>query len=221
MTRLACLALILIACGRGGGDGGTQGGPEPWPEAAPRDGGTAPRVDAASLEALPVDGGTAGFGSGPPGSGGIVSPMAVASPSCPDPVVGVWIAKTYAEASSRWHEHRLSITRGPDGELSAIQTTRLWDGGPDDAIPPVCPTGGLNQGITTLQDDVRFVDGILTVTGVAILDRVHTCGQEPTDYSLDRFTGRVRRDSYPAVNNDGSQAVNRPYHFRRIACSDE
>ena len=89
------------------------------------------------------------------------------------------------------------------------------------SLPSLCPQGGPSWGIYQIHDKGRFVDGILHVWGVAIRTSDHSCGGEILDYNLDSFTGRVHRDTYTSRNNDGSEAVNRPYHFRRIACDPD
>lgn len=157
----------------------------------------------------------------PPGGGGTPVALDPRTTSCVDPAVGVWVAKTYADTAHRWHEHRLSISRDDDDELQAAQTTRIWNGGPDDGLPPVCPEGGPSWGVYRITDHARFGDGILHVWGVSVDARTHSCDGDILDYNLDSFTGRVNRDVYTARNNDGSEAVNRPYHFRRIACAPD
>jgi hypothetical protein len=189
----------------------------------PGDAPTIPGTTVGSDGGLRDAGGSDGFvvrplGTRPPGSGGIPGAIDLASASCPDPVVGVWVAKTFATGPQRWHEHRLSITRDPDGDLSVDQTTRIWDGGPGDALPSLCPAGGPSWGVYRITDRGRFVDGILHVWGVDVRSSTHTCQGEIIGYNLDSFTGRVHRDAYTARNNDGEEAVNRPYAFRRIAC---
>jgi hypothetical protein len=58
------------------------------------------------------------------------------------------------------------------------------------------------------------------VWGTAITGRHATCGTTIPDYNLDSFTGRLKRNTFNAANNDGHDAVNRPYRFRRVTCGD-
>ena len=58
----------------------------------------------------------------------------------------------------------------------------------------------------------------LHVWGTALLETRPRCDGRALDYALDSFTGTVTGDTFASVNNDGASAVNRPYHFRRVAC---
>ncbi len=212
MGRAELLLILLGTIAAGCRDSGDEPAiPEP-PRRARDDAGVA--TDAAPVVTRPL-------GTRPPGSGGTPAALDPRSTSCPDPAVGVWIGKTYAEAATRWHEHRLSISRDADGELHAAQTTRIWDGSPDAGLPPMCPSGGPSWGVYQITDKARFVDGILHVWGVSVDRSSHSCGGDVIGYNLDSFTGRVSRDVYTARNNDGEEAVNRPYHFRRISCTPD
>ena len=217
-TRMGRAELLLIVLGvvvTGCRDPGNElANPGPPPRVVTSDAGA---TDARRVEGLAVR----PLGIRPPGSGGTPVALDPRTTSCVDPAVGVWVAKTYAAAAYRWHDHRLSISRDDDDELQAAQTTRIWNGGPDDGLPPVCPAGGLSWGVYRITDHARFGDGILHVWGVAVDARAHSCDGAILDYNLDSFTGRVDRDVYTARNNDGSEAVNRPYHFRRIACAPD
>jgi|GEM_PF-2828386 len=199
--------------------------------AACRDASEVPSVPGPTPQRkVALDGGGAGGGDAadqravsgaPPGSAGTPVDLPTTQAGCGDPAVGVWIAKTFADLPQRWHEHRLSIHRGADGELGADQTTRLWNGDATAALPPLCPRGGPSWGITRITDKARFIDGILKVWGIEVTSRTHTCDGPIIDYNLDTFTGRVHHDSYEAYNNDGADAVNRPYRFRRISCTPD
>lgn len=207
MGRALLLSMIVLA--------GCRGGDEPAiPDPAPAKKPLAIVVDAGTLDA-------AGGPGTPPGSGGTPVAMAGTTASCPDPLVGVWVAKTFADQQTRWNQHRLSIARDGDGELVVSQTTHIWSGGADATLPPVCPSGGPSWGVFRMTDKARFVDGILHIWGTAVVSSEHTCGGDGVGYNLDSFTGRVSRDSYTARNNDGADAVNRPYLFRRVTCTPD
>jgi hypothetical protein len=210
VKSLYCALVLTASCRGDGGDRAPRlDPPQPVAGSGSDAGGGAP----------PIDGGDRAALGGPPGSGGLIDPSAATGAPCPDRVAGVWIAKTFADRAGRWHEHRLAITRDSDG-LHAQQTTRMWNGGPGDAFPPTCATGGPSWGIATMTDNVEFLDGILHVWGVSLDANIHTCGGSVDSYNLDSFTGRVHRNNYETFNNDGRDAVNRPYRFHRIACSE-
>lgn len=204
--------LLLVACALGcRGGGGDLGAGAPT---ARRDAGPAAApviIDGGAVAEAPGPG-------GPPGSGGIVSPSDPTTMACADPIAGLWIAKTFADRSNRWHEHRLSITR-QGAEYTATQTTRMWSGDAATAFPPPCPEGGPRWEVVEMADDVEWLEGVLHVWGTSIASNIATCGGTTSTYNLDSFTGRLRRNTFEAVNNDGRDAVDRPYRFRRIACA--
>ncbi|MEZ4401561.1 MAG: hypothetical protein R3B06_16165 [Kofleriaceae bacterium] len=149
----------------------------------------------------------------------VIAPATTARASCDDPITGVWIAKTYAASDTRWHEHRLVLGRDADGALTARQTTRIWQGGPDDAFPRQCPQGGPDWGLIEMADQAEWLDGVLHVWGTRIVETRAPCGQAIPTYYLDSFTGRVRGNSFETTNNDGHAARDRPYRFHRVACA--
>jgi hypothetical protein len=133
-------------------------------------------------------------------------------------LAGVWIAKTHAATSGRWHEHRLTIAK-PSHGYAATQTTRMWSGPADDPFPPACPSGGQRWTTIDMTDQVELREGVVHVWGTAITANVTRCGDDPIPYNLDSFTGALRRNTFDALNNDDHDAQDRPYRFRRIACA--
>ncbi|MBL8627559.1 MAG: hypothetical protein JNK64_40115 [Myxococcales bacterium] len=210
-TIVAASLVWLAACGRDRDDPGAAV-PPTIRRIAPDAG--SPATPSASP---PEDPGTVA-GPGPAGGADV---MAASDPSlitCPDPLAGVWIAKTHAATTGRWHEHRLSITR-QGHDYRATQTTHMWFGGTDDPFPPSCPSGGQRWTAVDMTDEVELLEGIVHVWGTAITSNVTRCGDEPVPYNLDSFTGALRRNTFDALNNDEHDAQNRPYRFRRIACA--
>lgn len=202
--------VTLAACGRDRDDPGAA-----VPPTLPR---IAPDAGAAALPqpAPPEDPGTVPT-VGPGGR----DTMAASDPTtltCPDPLAGMWIAKTHASTTGRWHEHRLTITRRGRG-YAATQTTHMWNGPPDDPFPPTCPTGGPRWTAVDMVDEVALREGVVHVWGTAITANVTRCDDPPVPYNLDSFTGALRKNTLDALNNDDHDAQNRPYRFRRIACS--
>lgn len=220
MGRAALLSIAIASLAAACRSDESAVQPPPAPPPVPPD--AAARTADAPAEAPPdALGGSISGDPGRPG-GGTAAALDPRRTSCPHPAIGVWVAKTYADGESRWHEHRLSIAAGPDDdELVVQQTTRIWNGTAADSLPALCPRGGPAWGIYEIHDKGRFVDGILHVWGVEVARSYHTCEGVVLSYNLDSFTGRVHRDVYKARNNDGSMAVNRPYHFRRIACTPD
>lgn len=210
MRTIVVIIAGAMACGRGGANDG--GRPRPGAPAK-RDGGATPPPPA-------IDGGGAAAapGGGPPGSGGVVAASDPTTMTCPDPIAGMWIAKTFADRVGRWHEHRLTITRQGD-DYVATQTTRMWNGGADATFPPPCPAGGPDWEVVEMADEVEWREGVLRVWGTSVTSQQNPCTGGATSYNLDSFTGRLRRNTFDAVNNDGRDAVDRPYRFRRIACA--
>ena len=220
MGRAALLSIVVatLAPACRGDEPAAQPPPAPPAAVAPDAALSVDALGGSPTDAL--DGMSAGGPGGRPG-GGTAAAMDPRRTSCPHPAIGVWVAKTYADGESRWHEHRLSIAAGTDDELVVQQTTRIWNGAAADSLPALCPRGGPAWGIYEIRDKGRFVDGILHVWGVDVARSYHTCDGEILSYNLDSFTGRVHRDVYKARNNDGSMAVNRPYHFRRVSCTPD
>ncbi len=203
---IAAAALCwLVACGRERDDPGAAV-PPTLPRAA-RDAGPA---------ALPPE---------DPGTVPTVGPggrdtMAASDPTrltCADPLAGVWIAKTHASSTGRWHEHRLTITRQGQG-YAATQTTHMWTGASDDPYPPSCPSGGPRWTAVDMTDDVELREGVVHVWGTGIIANVTRCDDPPIPYNLDSFTGALRKNTFDALNNDAHDARDRPYRFRRVAC---
>lgn len=139
-------------------------------------------------------------------------------PSCADPVAGVWLAKTFAATITRWHVHRVTITRDAAG-LHASQLTHVWDGSSSDALPGRCAEGWA-WGEIEMAAELELRGTELRVWGTEIVREEAWCGTTVGTYHLDRFTGAVVGDLWESVNNDGNAALDRPYRFRRIACLD-
>lgn len=158
-------------------------------------------------------------GGGPPGSGGVISPSDPSTVSCDDPLSGVWIAKTFADRAARWHEHQLTITEVAPDEYRAQQTTRMWNGDADARFPAKCGDGTTWWDVVDMTADLEWREDRLHIWGTTIDRATGACGASGPTYNLDSFTGRLRRNTFEAVNNDGRDAVNRPYRFRRIACA--
>lgn len=204
----AASLLWLAACGRDRDDPGAA--VPPTIRRIARDAG-------AALAPPPADPGT-GAGPGTATGTDVMAPSDPSRITCPDPLTGVWIAKTHASTTGRWHEHRLSITRQGD-DYAATQTTHMWSGGADDPFPPACPSGGQRWTTVDMTDQVELLEGIVHVWGTAITANVTRCGDAPIPYNLDSFSGALRRNTFDALNNDDHDAQNRPYRFRRIACA--
>ena len=156
-------------------------------------------------------------GGGAVGGGGIPAAPPASAVTCRDPLAGVWIAKTFATTTSRWHEHRLTITRDAAG-YNASQTTHMWDGTADAPFPPGCPSGGWKWTTVDMVDEVELLEGVVHVWGTAVTGNRPACGAPDIGYNLDSFTGRLKGNTFGALNNDDNDARDRPYTFRRVAC---
>ena len=219
VVAIGCLAACHGAADDDGASAGAGGLRRRPPAAAPTPPDAAPPIDPdAGAEAADLAGGGGG-GGGVPGSGGTISPSDPSTVMCDDPVAGVWIAKTFADRSARWHEHRLAITEVAPDEYRAHQTTRMWNGSADDRFPLKCPDGTSGGDVVEMSADLEWREDRLRVWGTSVERALGGCGLGAPTYNLDSFTGRLRRNTFEAVNNDGRDAVNRPYRFRRIACA--
>lgn len=214
VVAVGCLAACRGAADDDGASAGAAGLRRRPPPVATVD-AAPPSDDAPDPGAAP----TVSGGGGPPGSAGIVSPTDPSSIACDDPISGVWIAKTFADRSLRWHEHRLTITEIAPDEYRAHQTTRMWNGGADERFPLKCDDGTAGGDVVDMSADLEWREDLLHVWGTRIERAVGSCGVGPPSYNLDSFTGKLRRNTFAAVNNDGRDAVNRPYQFRRVACA--
>lgn len=133
-----------------------------------------------------------------------------------DRVAGVWRARNRRYGWT-WIS-TLTIERVP-GDANAIRgrmSMTWWTGG--GRPPPPCSQGQEAYHVT--QPAVGRVDGLrvdLRATSY-VVDRI-LCGG-PQSYNADHFTGSIDANAsiFRAVNNDGEQAVNNPYLFRRVRC---
>jgi hypothetical protein len=141
--------------------------------------------------------------------------------ACDDPIAGVWRARTHRGEAYDWHEFTLSIERVPGtAVVTGTIDVRAWSGAADDPLPAVCDDG------TPAIDTARMTahgswDGKqLDFTGKTLVRSEAACfGGELDGYAIDHFTGALAADgAIRTVNNDGINALNRPYVFRRIGC---
>lgn len=219
VVAVGCLAACRGSADDDGASAGAAGMRRRPPAATPTTPDAAPPIEDDAGAGGAGLAGSGGGGGGVPGSGGIISPSDPTTLACDDPLAGVWIAKTFADQAARWHEHRLAITEVAPDDYRAHQTTRMWSGGADDRFPPKCGDGAPGNDVVEMSADLEWREDLLHVWGTTVDSAVRGCGLGTTTYNLDSFTGRLRRNTFEAVNNDGSGAVNRPYRFRRIACA--
>ena len=136
--------------------------------------------------------------------------------ACPDRLAGRWHARRYADGE--WLEHRVRLTRQPDG-VTCEQEFRSWPGGPGEVAPPPCPDGGRTFFQARLRcEATERPSGDLYVRSVELLDRQAYCGGEVPRYNFDHFEGALDGNQWDAVNDDGVDDVGQPYRFRRVSC---
>lgn len=139
-----------------------------------------------------------------------------AQPGCPDPVVGLWVARRYDGV--KWYEHRLRFDR-PGGRLTCAQESRSWYGDATTVAPPPCPRGGVSYHLVYLTCAPVERPPALDVRSLTILSESHTCDVEFPGYNLDHFTGALHANTWTSSNNDGGDDVDKPYTFRRLSCT--
>lgn len=195
MKRWAAAVLALAACG---GDRERAAPPAPTPTPTPR---VAPRtpVDAAPAEAA--------------------DPTVAASAGCPDPHVGLWVGRAFADG--HWNEFRIELRRS-GADLTCFEETRWWDGPADALRPPTCPRGGPAWGVTQLRCEARATTDGLEVRTVTILSDRHTCDGPTGGYIHDWFRGPLTGNTWGARNRyqeaDGTW-VELTATFHRLACT--
>lgn len=135
---------------------------------------------------------------------------------CDDPLVGTWVARTFRVEHGDWHRYTLRIT--PDHAV----TMRLedWVASAGDTTIPQCSDGSRDL-------ESHHIAATLTVDDARV--RIDARGVESSNasactnyrgYSLDHFAGSLDHDGSLAMLNtdDGGNAHDRPYTFRRISC---
>ncbi|MBK9036549.1 MAG: hypothetical protein IPL61_35755 [Myxococcales bacterium] len=139
-----------------------------------------------------------------------------AQPGCPDPVVGLWVARRFDGV--KWNEHRLRLDR-QGGQLTCAQESRSWYGDATSVAPPPCPRGGVSYHLVYLSCAPVEQAATLDVRSVTILSESHTCADEFPGYNLDHFTGELHDNTWTSSNNDGGDDLDKPYTFRRLSCA--
>jgi len=146
------------------------------------------------------------------------TPIAVSIPveraTCDDAVAGTWIADEYRRDHHDWIEHELHAARAVDGYI-VEHTARVRSGDERGHAAMGCAPDAIEfdtVGRATLDGDR------LRVWGTSLLTTRARCDGTTQTYDLDSFSGTLAGETFDSVNNDGNTAVNRPYHFRRIAC---
>lgn len=153
----------------------------------------------------------------PPGSTAEETPSRA---RCADPVAGTWQAKVFRSESGRWDRVTLSIRRRR-AQLSGTITVETWDGGADQAQPPLCPDQRAALEVWR-QRLAGTVDGVrLDVRGRAPHRVAGACGRPGTGgYAPDHFSGEVAVEAelLTTTNDDGDTDLGRPHHFHRLSC---
>ena len=142
--------------------------------------------------------------------------LRIAKDPCDDPLVGTWIAQTYRLEAHDWHRYTLRVT----SDHAAMLGLDAWVAGANDATVPQCSDGSRDL-------ESHVIAAALTVDGSRVrIDArsVETSSASPCNgyrgYSLDHFVGHLDREGMLRTlnNDDGGNAHDRPYWFRRVSC---
>jgi hypothetical protein len=121
--------------------------------------------------------------------------------ACEHATVGTWVGMAYRPQQNDWHKHTIVIS--PTG--TAAHHVEVWrqTAEPTDESPDF--STDLKSKVTMRKGKLRIADGEAQLWS----------------YNPDRFDGVVEGNTFDAVGNDGHDALNRPYTFRRISCRNQ
>jgi hypothetical protein len=143
-----------------------------------------------------------------------------------DPVAGYWKSHQYIPNGGDWYEFTLVVRRVPDSQtaLSGKIYAHTWLAGPDHPQAGACGPEQPSRLRVSMEAKGEFKDGVLRFEGTSWkLDEVVCGSYVPTQYNVDRFSGKVdpALQEFQSVNNDGGRMVNHPTVFRRVGCLDD
>jgi hypothetical protein len=121
--------------------------------------------------------------------------------ACEHATVGTWVGMAYRPQQNDWHKHTIGVS--PNG--TAAHHVEVWrqTDEPTDESPDF--TTDLKSQVTMRKGKLRIADGESLIW----------------HYNPDRFDGVVKGNTFDAVGNDGHDAFDRPYTFRRISCRNK
>jgi hypothetical protein len=145
-----------------------------------------------------------------------------------DGIGGTWRGQAYSAPHAGYYEFTLQVAQPAfgDHDLTGSIVARSWEGTPAEVVPPETCDGRYHwtvvEGAAGRVDD----DGSFSFGGTSWAVGEHLCGDEVTDYSLDKLTtvvadtdsGHVTRMTGVLTDSVVWTGAGLPIELTRVAC---